>query len=354
MAIVKFCHSNLPRAHSHFHTRIGKYYKEELPMNTEIKRDTDIIVVRNEKIEVASDFRFDKETGEKVSDNTLDNAAIQKAFNIYRNRHDVLDKNEIKEIRNRYEVSQRTFAVLTGIGVATIARYETGQIPTNANNELLKSIRDNFRFAQELFNQNSEQLSQKSREKLEDKMSEIAEENSTNEVVQFAEKRIEGQGPSIYTGYRSFEFEKFKQLVLFFAEKVSYLSKTKLNKLLFYSDFKSFQQELLSMTGLSYKRDYYGPVPIDFELLYSALNESDAIMWRIFPSGKGEYIVNKTSFNPDVFSQEELEIMQEVKNTFKQDNAEEISGKSHEEIGYIETEMKRLISYDYADHLKYL
>lgn len=323
-------------------------------MNTEVRKGKDIIQVRNETFEVISDFRFDIETGKKVSDNTLDNIAIQKAFKMYREKYNVLSKDDIKHIRKLYDISQRDFATLTGIGVATIARYETGQIPTNSNNELIKSVRDDFRVAQELFNQNGAQLSSKVQKKLKNKIEELAKDNSTLEVLSFAEKRLTNIGPSIQTGYKIFDFEKFKNLVLYFAKEVPYLSKTKLNKLLFYSDFKYFQMELVSMTGLSYKRDYYGPVPMDFEILYAILNDLDTIMWRIFPNGRGEYIVHKEPFNPDIFTKEEIKTIEEVAKKFSADNAEEISEKSHEEIGYIETEMKNIISYEYADHLSYI
>lgn len=323
-------------------------------MSTEIRKSKDTIQVRNETFEVVSDFRFDIETGDKVSDNILDNIAIQKAFKMYRKKYNVLSKDEIKNIRKKYAISQRDFATLTGIGVATIARYETGQIPTNSNNELIKSLGDDFRIAQDLFIQNGTQLSSKVQKKLNDKIETFIKDNSAMEVFNFAEKRLSSEGPSINTGYKIFEFEKFRNMVLYFAKEINYLSKTKLNKLLFYSDFKCFQQELVSMTGLSYKRDYYGPVPMDFEILYSILNDLDNIMWHIFPNGKGEYIVHKESFNADVFTKEELQIMEEVVQKFGEDNAEKISDKSHEEIGYIETEMKNVISYEYANHLKYI
>lgn len=323
-------------------------------MNTEIKKATEVFEIRNEKIEVESDFRFDVESNTKISDNYLDDIAINKAFSIYREKFEIMGKDEIRKVRNKYGLSQRAFATLTGIGVATIARYETGQIPTNANNELLKSIRDDFRTVEKLFNRNKDNLKPKDQQKFQNKINEIANKNSTNEVLKFVQKRIESNGPSIYTGYKTFDFEKFKQLVLYFSGKINYLSKIKLNKLLFYADFKFFEEEILSITGLSYVHDYYGPAPTDFEILYATLYDSEAIMWKIFTGGKGEYIKNVEPFDPSVFTNEELEIMEQVVATFKKDNAEIISEKSYEEYPYKTTEMKELISYDDTGLLKHL
>lgn len=323
-------------------------------MSTIIKKGKETFEVRNEQIEVESDFRFDVETDEKVSDNYLDNIAIQKAFEIYRKKHDIITKDELVQIRNKYELSQRAFATLTGIGVATIARYETGQIPINANNELLKSIRDDFRIVQKLFERNGSGLSEKNQAKLKAKLNMVIKENETAEVVEFVEKRAKYNSPSIYSGYRIFDFDKFKHLVLFFSQQINYLSKTKLNKLLFYSDFKFFQEETISITGLIYQHDYYGPVPKDFDLLYAALDDSEDIEWRLLPSAQGEYVENKTTFNSDLFTKEELEMLHTVLKNFEKDNALVVTEKSHEEQAYIETKMKEKIPYHYADTLKYL
>lgn len=129
-------------------------------MTTKIMKTKEIFTVRNEEIEVEANFRFDLESGEKVSDNYLDNLAIQKAFKIYREKNNILTEEDLKEIRKKYRLSQRVFAKLTGIGAATIARYETGQIPTNTNNERLLSIQNDFRMVKELFEKNKSQFSE--------------------------------------------------------------------------------------------------------------------------------------------------------------------------------------------------
>lgn len=49
---------------------------------------------------------------------------------------------EIKDIRTGYGLSQKSFATLLGIGVASIVRYEQGATPTKANANLIRAARN--------------------------------------------------------------------------------------------------------------------------------------------------------------------------------------------------------------------
>ena len=54
-----------------------------------------------------------------------------------------LTPEEIKSIRSMYGLSQRSFALLLGLGEATIARYETGATePSKANAKLIRAAAD--------------------------------------------------------------------------------------------------------------------------------------------------------------------------------------------------------------------
>ena len=48
---------------------------------------------------------------------------------------------EIKAIRRRYGLSQKSFALLLGIGPASIVRYEQGSKPSKANANLIRAAR---------------------------------------------------------------------------------------------------------------------------------------------------------------------------------------------------------------------
>lgn len=55
---------------------------------------------------------------------------------------------DIKEIRGQYGLSQKSFALLLGIGPASMVRYEQGTVPSKANANLIRAAR-NPQFMQE-------------------------------------------------------------------------------------------------------------------------------------------------------------------------------------------------------------
>ena len=52
-----------------------------------------------------------------------------------------LTPQDIKDIRAKYGLSQRSFARLLGLGEASLARYEKDQKPSRANANLIRAAR---------------------------------------------------------------------------------------------------------------------------------------------------------------------------------------------------------------------
>lgn len=52
-----------------------------------------------------------------------------------------LTAQDIRDIRARYGLSQKSFARVLGLGEASIARYEAGQAPSKANANLIRAAR---------------------------------------------------------------------------------------------------------------------------------------------------------------------------------------------------------------------
>lgn len=67
----------------------------------------------------------------------MDNATLTEAYNLYRRKHKLLMPAEIKQIREQYGLSQRSFAKLLNWGDKTIYRYENGSLQDKAHNSLL-------------------------------------------------------------------------------------------------------------------------------------------------------------------------------------------------------------------------
>lgn len=68
-----------------------------------------------------------------------------------------------------------------GWSPATIARYETGAIPSSNNNLNLINVRDNLDFVENLFNANKEHMPKIDKNKLALKLKELKQEG---EIVQ--------------------------------------------------------------------------------------------------------------------------------------------------------------------------
>ena len=82
--------------------------------------------------------------------------------------------------------------------------------------------------------------------------------------------------PDIYSGYRSPNLEKFTEMVVYFSEKIAPF-KTKMNKLLFYSDFLMFKQSCFSISGMRYKAIDMGPVPNNFQSIFEYIANKDEL-----------------------------------------------------------------------------
>ena len=75
--------------------------------------------------------------GEEILSIEHDDQNLRMAYARYRELHGLLQPCEIKAIRERYGVSQVTFARILGVGDKTIARYENGSLQDEAINNLI-------------------------------------------------------------------------------------------------------------------------------------------------------------------------------------------------------------------------
>ena len=73
-----------------------------------------------------------------------------------------LTAQDIKDIRNSYGLSQKSFALVLGIGPASIVRYEQGVVPSKANANLIRAAR-NPQFMAECLEQDGDLIPEKQR-----------------------------------------------------------------------------------------------------------------------------------------------------------------------------------------------
>ena len=142
-------------------------------------------------------------------------------------------------------------------------------------------------------------------------------------------------------------------MVVYFSDKLSPF-KTKMNKLLFYADFLMFKQSCFSISGMRYKAIEMGPVPINFQSIFEYLANKDEIdiFTTEFPQGYiGEQFKAKKNrpFRAELFSENELNVLEKVATVFKPTSTNEMIELSHLEEAWKKNEKnKSVISYEYA------
>lgn len=133
--------------------------------NFEIREEREVICVRGEDIEIFSKVTYCKDCGTKVWNPEHDNNNLKLAYNLYRKKHNLLTPEEIIAIRERYGISQTTFAKVLGLGEKTIARYENGSIQDAAQNNLIL-LSKNINNFKTLFEQQFDRLDDGEKKKI--------------------------------------------------------------------------------------------------------------------------------------------------------------------------------------------
>lgn len=312
--------------------------------------------VKNEPIEILEEVRINLKNNEEIFDEELEDKNLEKIYNQYRKKHSLLTPNRIKETREKYGVSQRAFSRILGWGEVTIHRYETGALQDRSHNDALVLL-ENPENMKTLLENNKNKINKKDYINIKENLKNLMKDDIDKTLEKNITKKYFNEVLDEYCGYSQYNYEKFVNMILFFAVNIKRLFKTKLMKLLFYSDFVNFRNNTLSITGLKYIKNYYGPTPIKYELLLGELFEK-YITYQIeyvktTKDNVEEYEFIKPLEKPTmgIFSQGEIDSMKKVLNTFKNLTSEKITQCSHKEEAWTKPKDKEIISYKYAKDL---
>lgn len=293
-----------------------------------------------------------EETGEQFEDELFAELNYNQLVNQYREKYSILFPEQIKSIREKYAVSATKMSEILGFGINCFRQYENGEVPSQSNSRLIQLADDPHEFKKLLDLCNS--IDSKGKEKLNHRIQTVLEEQKNSKVERFFENYFFEVGlPNSLTGYRTPSLNKFAEMVVFFTEMMQPW-KTKLNKLLFYSDFNMYRQTGFSISGAKYIAIPMGPVPNNFNSIfeYLANNDEIEIYYSAFSDGGiGEQFKpnRNRKFNPDVFSRDELHILETINDKFKNTSTNEIIDISHREKGWIDSKSdKTAIDYIYS------
>ncbi len=310
--------------------------------------------VKGEKMPVTSSVLVCGKCKNEIFDEDLDEKNLLSAYNEYRNRHRLLLPSQIREIREKYGLSQRALSRFLGWGEITINRYESGEIQDSVHNEVLDLIGDP-RNMRQLFEKNIEFSSSSEGEKLKKRI-DILVQNSSEEKLSMDlnEFLLQSQGIDEYSGYREFNLEKMKQMIIYLTDSLKGVYTTAINKYLWYMDFLYFKENSVSISGCNYVHLPYGPVPNDYEVILGLMVSKKTIEKEEieFSNGvTGEKFKAKAKPDLKYFTKDEIGIMDFVISQFRKFSAAKLSRYSHNEKAYSVTKDNEKISYNLSKDL---
>ncbi len=314
------------------------------------------IILKGEEVTYEERFYFCTNANEDENEfetGAMTNENLLNARNSYRIKMGLLTSDEIVAIRENYGLSQVDLAKLLGWGEATISRYESKAIQDEAYDTMLRLIKDNPLQALEFLKKNADKFTMKKRLEI---RSEIVEKLDSYGKEYLTRQTFEGEyanfeEPSDSNGFALLNIDKIETMISYFAEKVSNLFKVKLMKMLWYSDVLSFIENGCSMTGMVYRHEPMGALPIGhFSLMnLENLNVQEEMsfnydtMLHVYPTANMDY---------SILSDGEKAILNKVITKFKDYKAKDIVNYMHDEKAYSETKPGEIIPFSLAKEIR--
>ena len=314
------------------------------------------ITLKGEEVTYEEKFYFCTNAAENENEfenGAMTNENLLNARNAYRVKMGLLTSDEIVAIRENYGLSQVDLAKLLGWGEATISRYESKAIQDEAYDTMLRLIKDNPLQALESLKKNSEKFSVKKRleirAKIVEKLDSYGKEFLTRQT--FEGEYANFEEPSDSNGFAILNIDKIEAMISYLAQKVNNLFKVKLMKMLWYSDVLSFAEIGRSMSGLVYRHEAMGALPVGHYSLMNLenLNVQEEMsynydtMLHVYPVANMDY---------SVLTDEEKVILDKVIIKFKDYKTKDIVDYMHDEKAYIETKPGEIIPFSLAKEIR--
>ena len=328
------------------------YCKKEVEYKIE-KRD--VKEFRGIEINTYENVAVCKECHQDLYVNEIEEKNNERIYELYREKANIIKPQDIVDLRKKYDISQRELTAILGFGKMTINRYERGGVPTKSQSDYIKLLIDNDnKFVEKVKEAyKNGNINDKTYEK-------IVSTNLENEIgkndIQDMYRRVINNSlrlkPNIFNGYKAFDLELVENIISYISSKVNNLTITSLNKYLWFIDILSFNQRGVSITGLTYQKQQYGPTIIDQRYKEISLLDDKYIRYDYEDeSGTKTIITSNKNFDLSKLKDSEVEIINKVIRLLKDKNVTDISDMSHEEEGWKKTKKFDEISFEYAMNL---
>lgn len=274
------------------------------------------------------------DSGEEFEDETMVDANIRQAADQYRSKYNLPFPEEIREVRELYDVSASKMSEVLRFGINQYKQYENGELPSESNASLIFLSRNPQDFIQLV---SLSALDQPEKDVLINKAKKLLEKRILWQEKEWTMQLLMGEPkPDMYRGFRRPDLFKFAEMVNFFAHRSSPY-KTQLNKLLFYSDFLHFRRHGRSISGAKYRAIEIGPVPNNFDSIYQFVENEGYVkmVHQEYPNGSiGTKFIPTDLKNKILLSVSEFETLEIIFQKFYKVKSQGIIQMSHEEVAW--------------------
>lgn len=296
-----------------------------------------------------------KECHQDLYVNEIEEKNNERIYEIYREKANIIKPQDIVQLREKYDISQRELTAILGFGKMTINRYERGGVPTKSQSDYIKLLIENdnkfIEKVKEAYKNDS--INEKTYGKIvsEELNSNISKEEVQDNIRKYL-KFVLSRKPDIYNGYKDLDIEKIENIISYIASKVKNLTITSLNKYLWYIDMLSFNQRSIAITGLTYQNQKFGPTIVDKKYDEISLLDDKYTREDIeTESGNTTKIISNGNYSLDKITDSEKKIIDEIIKMLKNKSVTDISEMSHREDGWKKTKRFERISFEYAMNL---
>ena len=328
------------------------YCKKEVEYKIE-KRD--VKEFRGIEINSYENVAVCKECHQDLYVNEIEEKNNQRIYEIYREKANIINPQDIVQLREKYDISQRELTAILGFGKMTINRYERGGVPTKSQSDYIKLLIENDnKFVEKVKEAyKNGNINEKTYGKI---VSEESNINISKEEVQDNIRKylkfVLSRKPDIYNGYKDLDIEKIENIISYIASKVKNLTITSLNKYLWYIDMLSFNQRSIAITGLTYQNQKFGPTIVDKKYDEISLLDDKYTREDIeTENGNTTKIISNGNYNLDKITDSEKKIINAIIKMLKNKSVTDISEMSHREDGWKKTKRFERISFEYAMNL---
>lgn len=303
----------------------------------EIKKET--YDIRGEKITIDAKVPVCVHCGSELMDVYIDDLNFERAYKEYAKRHNLVYGDEIKEIRSKYGISQELFAKILGIGRATLARLESGALPSESISTLIKQAENPSSFLS-ILEGAKERISIRDYERVKEKVKSMMGEDETGELEEFLRRKNSGLNVLKLYGTVSYMLKVMKDEF-----NASYVNKVRFMKLLWFVDSAYAKEYGKGLTGLNYAHLPIGPAPESHNILMELLESAGVI--TIEEELKDDYEIFKIILKDESFeaylTDEEKSLIDEVIKKFGNLPTKKLIDITHDDSKWISTSNGELI-----------